>query len=77
MRPSKLNRARGKLGADTMQAFIAKCNGGNNSQEENLTDLLADLMHWAHLEFPGEPDFFNDAYDAARGHFNAELNGED
>jgi hypothetical protein len=42
----------------------------------NTVDLLADLMHFADIEYGGTFDF-EDALDMARTHYGAELAGAD
>lgn len=73
------NRKRSKRGADVIGAYIIRHGlEQSGTDQENLTDILADLMHFAHSQRDAEdcPMDFDNALDDARMHFNAEQKGK-
>ena len=61
--------------ADHILRLYAELEGSEAYEDDSaalLTDLLADLMHWAEEE---ELDF-QDQLESAKGHYEAEVNGE-
>jgi hypothetical protein len=52
---------------------------GDNDAATNAVDFLTDLQHFYNIEHANDIShpIFDDALEVARGHFEAELKGED
>jgi hypothetical protein len=63
------NEARAQRARNVMDAYGLEV----GTDESNLTDLLADLLHRSHLDC--EAENFEDALHSAQRHFEAESEG--
>jgi hypothetical protein len=63
--------------AKRAKAALKRYNGDNDAIT-NAVDFLADLQHFYHLEHAEDDTHpaFDEAFESARGHFEAEQKGE-
>ena len=69
---SRTNAERRAQAAEALDCFAKQAGDELASDEERLTDLLADLLHWC----TAEEVHFDKCLRMARGHFEAERDGD-